>query len=191
MTNIEQGTARATASAPKAELTEQRIFDLAAEHEKSGNGLYGPVTFAPTGLISFARAVLAQAAPVADDNDVICDRRDLFDFLRVAWRDGQDHSGEMDESERWSKASDHATKAIREWGTLRPAAPAAAPAPADGWKRNDGIQPVADDVLVAVIFMDGFRDTGKASSFIWEIDGVPLDITYYYVLPATPAPEAQ
>lgn len=50
--------------------------------------------------------------------DVVCDRRDLFDFLRAAWREGQEHGGEMDESERWSKATDHAAKAINGWATL-------------------------------------------------------------------------
>lgn len=54
-----------------------------------------------------------------DDCDVICDRRDLFDVLRAAWREGQAHGGEMHEAESWSKATDHATKAIQGWATLR------------------------------------------------------------------------
>lgn len=58
-----------------------------------------------------------------DPYQVIVDRRDLFDTIRAAWRDGQDHSGEMDEAERWHKSTDHADKAIKAWSTMRPAAP--------------------------------------------------------------------
>lgn len=50
--------------------------------------------------------------------DVICDRRDLFDFIRAAWREGQHQSGDMAEAERWSKATDHATQALNGWATL-------------------------------------------------------------------------
>lgn len=64
--------------------------------------------------------------------DVVCDRRDLFDFLRAAWREGQDHGGEMDEAERWAKATDHATKAIKGWATLLPAPQLASAQPDSG-----------------------------------------------------------
>lgn len=60
-------------------------------------------------------------AATVDEYDVIIDRRDLFAFLRAAWRDGQDHHGEMDEVERWSKASDYANKEMDGWRTMRQA----------------------------------------------------------------------
>lgn len=55
------------APAPRVD-NDQWIFDLAAEHEAPGNGLYGPVTFNATGLIAFVRATqAATAAPVRAD----------------------------------------------------------------------------------------------------------------------------
>lgn len=65
-----------------------------------------------------ATAVLVAATNV---NEVIVDRRDLYDFLRAAWRDGQDHGGKTSESERWDLASQHAAEIIEGWKTLRPA----------------------------------------------------------------------
>jgi hypothetical protein len=48
---------------------EQWIFDLAADHEARGNGLFGPVTFDATGLVNFARAIerAAIAAHIAKE----------------------------------------------------------------------------------------------------------------------------
>jgi hypothetical protein len=60
-------------------------------------------------------------------HDVVCDRRDLFDVLRAAWRNGQEHNGEMDERERWELATQYATQAIQGWVTLRPVPGAAQP----------------------------------------------------------------
>lgn len=110
-----------------------------------------------------------QAGAGADDSalrnegyDVICDRRDLFDFLRAAWRDGQDHRGEMDERERWGKATDHATKAIQGWATLRHIPHNASPAaelpalPIKTWQQRQ-----ADEVAAGKFA--GFHDLHMAA----------------------------
>jgi len=58
-----------------------------------------------------------------DENKVIVDRRDLFEFIRLAWRAGQEHHGEMDEVDRLVKGGDYANNVITNWRTLRTAAP--------------------------------------------------------------------
>lgn len=61
------------AKQPKGD-NDQWIFDLAAEHEAHGSGLYGPVMFNATGLVEFVHAAIAahlarqdQAGAVAAD----------------------------------------------------------------------------------------------------------------------------
>jgi hypothetical protein len=85
-------------------------------------------------IVTLALAPVDATALRTEDYDVICDRRDLFDFLRAAWREGQSASGEMDERERWDSATDHATKAIHGWATLEHLEHrlAASPQPAPG-----------------------------------------------------------
>jgi hypothetical protein len=52
--------------APRVE-DDQWIFDLAAEHEERGNGLYGPVTFSAEGLANFVHAAIARQAQPTDE----------------------------------------------------------------------------------------------------------------------------
>lgn len=70
-----------------------------------------------------AQPVAAGELPPCLDTDkpyaVVVDRRDLFDALRNAWREGQDHSGEMAETERWERATNYANAEIKGWETLR------------------------------------------------------------------------
>jgi hypothetical protein len=96
-----------------------------------GAGEYTPTVSGEAYLVEDVQALLAQplqqeggkdveAEQLRNEGyDVVCDRRDLFDFLRAAWREGQGRGGEMSEQERWSLATDHATKAIKGWATLR------------------------------------------------------------------------
>ncbi|MEX3924389.1 hypothetical protein AB4Y36_10210 [Paraburkholderia sp. BR10936] len=48
---------------------------------------------------------------------VSVDVRDLFAFLRAAWREGQhyDREGVPDQADSWSAATDHASKVIDRW----------------------------------------------------------------------------
>lgn len=81
----------------------------------------------------------AGAGELADDADakyaVIVDRRDLFDYLRAAWREGSS-VGLVDGAESWHKATDYAEGALKGWSTMRtavatqPTVHAAAGAPA-------------------------------------------------------------
>lgn len=89
--------------------------------------LHQPVAALPVPAVPDATALRNEGY------DVICDRRDLFDFLRAAWRDGRVHQGEMGNRERWDIATQHATKTIQGWATLRhvAAAPAAPSVSAD------------------------------------------------------------
>lgn len=68
---------------------------------------------APAGDTSALALVEVDAA-----NDVIVDRRDLYDSLRAAYREGQS-VGPTGEAESWSKASDYAHVTIKGWSTLR------------------------------------------------------------------------
>ncbi|MBJ9624562.1 hypothetical protein [Burkholderia multivorans] len=63
---------------------------------------------------------------------VVVDRRDIFDSLRGAWRDGQSY-GTSCEQVSWAQASDYASRIVTEWTTMRPVAsqPAQADAPAE------------------------------------------------------------
>ncbi|KVM72586.1 hypothetical protein WJ61_01100 [Burkholderia ubonensis] len=56
---------------------------------------------------------------------VIVDVRDLFTFLRAAWREGQHHDREdvPDQANSWSAASDYANKTIERWTSMRPIVP--------------------------------------------------------------------
>ncbi|KVO95522.1 hypothetical protein WL21_32655 [Burkholderia ubonensis] len=58
------------------------------------------------------------------------DVRDLFAYLRAAWREGQHYDREdfPDQADSWSAASDYAIKTIERWTSMNPAMAAAAPA---------------------------------------------------------------
>ncbi|KWK48040.1 hypothetical protein WT81_05020 [Burkholderia stagnalis] len=61
---------------------------------------------------------------------VTIDVRDLFAYLRAAWREGQHYDREdfPDQADSWSAASDYAIKTIERWTSMNPAMAAAAPA---------------------------------------------------------------
>ncbi|KWK79401.1 hypothetical protein WM16_07605 [Burkholderia ubonensis] len=61
---------------------------------------------------------------------VTIDVRDLFAYLRAAWREGQHYDREdfPDQADSWSAASDYAIKTIERWTSINPAMAAAAPA---------------------------------------------------------------
>ncbi|MCS6509499.1 hypothetical protein NX907_28455, partial [Burkholderia thailandensis] len=48
--------------------------------------------------------------------------RDLFAYLRAAWREGQHYDREdiPDQADSWSAASDYANKMIERWTSMRP-----------------------------------------------------------------------
>jgi hypothetical protein len=78
---------------------------------------------------------------------------------------------------------------LREIAALRAAAPSpAVQQPAEGgWIANTGVQPVADDVLVSIIYRCGSTDTDGAGKYVWELDGDnDIDILWYFPLPAAP-----
>lgn len=208
------------ASAPKAELTdEQRMAVRDAIAEALGDAYdckrvwsaWGYGTMREDDFVQVAEqddrldeivsaaidAVLAQAAPVAVPADEDFGEA-LATFLAEHTRLNEDG---IDQTAMHIvlKLNDLALRPVpaedieqwREDGYIAaaPAAPVAAAVPG-GWVKNTGVQPVADDVLVAAIFEDGFRDTGKASSFVWDIaDGDPTNVAHYLVLPAAPAPD--
>ena len=64
--------------------------------------------------------------PAQDETDakyqVIVDRRDLFDKIRAAWREGQS-VGQQPQCESWSDATRYAEHVITEWRTMQPAPP--------------------------------------------------------------------
>ncbi|VWC78367.1 hypothetical protein BLA17378_03737 [Burkholderia aenigmatica] len=73
--------------------------------------------------------VAAQAAPLEGtgngaDNEyqVSIDVRDLFAYLRAAWREGQHYDREdtPDQADSWSAASDYANKTIDRWTSMQP-----------------------------------------------------------------------
>ncbi|MEB2504597.1 hypothetical protein SB394_11810 [Burkholderia sp. BCCIQ04A] len=53
---------------------------------------------------------------------VMLDVRDLFAYLRAAWREGQHYDREdmPDQADSWSAASDYANKTIERWTLMRP-----------------------------------------------------------------------
>jgi hypothetical protein len=72
---------------------------------------------------------------------------------------------------------------------LAGAAPVEAASP---WIKNTGVQPVANDVRVAVIHVDGDFGCDPADHFDWDIEDDGSDVAAYFVIPAAPAPgEAQ
>lgn len=110
--------------------------DLQISHWGAGKEKhYRPVEV----YIYAAPVTAAPAAPTADQqkNDVIVDRRDLFDAIRNAWREGQsggDTTGPTDTAENWHAATEYADGVVRGWSTLRPAnlaAPTAAEVPSE------------------------------------------------------------
>ncbi|WP_175969638.1 hypothetical protein [Burkholderia sp. BCC0322] len=77
------------------------------------------------------------------DNEyqVSIDVRDLFAYLRAAWREGQHYDREdtPDQADSWSAASDYANKTIDRWTSMRPIVSRAprtevAGAMREGWK---------------------------------------------------------
>ena len=67
----------------------------------------------------------AAAAPEGDaEHTAVIDVRDLFDFLRAAWREGQHYDREdtPDQANSWSAASDYANKVIEKWTGKKPTA---------------------------------------------------------------------
>lgn len=105
-----------------------------------------------------------------EEHDVTVDRRDLFDFLRAAWRDGQNHQGEMDERERWNKATDHATAAMRSWTTLEHAG-----AYARAWQVLGNDMSVADLSGTALDFWVARAvDADPVWRAGWLVDGMPF-----------------
>jgi hypothetical protein len=105
----------------------------------------------------YARAAIAshiasqpKAEQPGDDDQyaVIVDRRDLFDFLRAAWRAGQDFFGPMTEQERWERATNYANAEIKGWSTMRPA----------HLVRQAQAEPVAPAILEAISWHARERD---------------------------------
>lgn len=101
------------------------------------------------------QAVAEAKALRTDEYDVIADRRDLFDFLRAAWREGQHHGGDMDEVERWNKATDHATSAINVWATLRHMPQSASLPPQSAAQADDRFKDICEAIID--IWDDGQR----------------------------------
>lgn len=60
--------------------------------------------------------------------------------------------------------------------------------PAGEWIKNTGKKPVADDVRVAVSFVDGDFDCEPAERFDWGIEDDGSDIAAYFVIPPAPTP---
>lgn len=113
----------------------------------------------------------APAAPVQDDAQyqVIVDRRDLFDKLRGAWREGQS-AGKQSEAESWGDASRYAGEVIEKWQTMQLAAPAvprlAAPAALGG--ENNWINPGRVAAPAAPE-----QDVGEAAATEWTEEDFP------------------
>jgi hypothetical protein len=63
-----------------------------------------------------AEAIRNQAAD--SEHEVIVDRRDLFDALRAAHREGQS-VGQLEGAESWHKATEYADAEIKGWKTMR------------------------------------------------------------------------
>lgn len=72
-----------------------------------------------------AKAAAANADGQDDGYAVTVDRRDLFDALRAAHREGQG-IGQLEGAESWHKATDYADAEIKGWKTMRQATRAAA-----------------------------------------------------------------
>lgn len=73
-----------------------------------------------------ARAALADPARDAADDapyQVTVDVRDLFAYLRAAWREGQHYDREdmPDQADSWSASSDYANRTIERWTSMTPA----------------------------------------------------------------------
>ncbi|HIC7209370.1 hypothetical protein [Burkholderia stabilis] len=120
-----------------------------------------------------ARAASANET-VAEEADepylVMLDVRDLFAYLRAAWREGQHYDREdmPDQADSWSAASDYANKTIERWTSMRPVAARSPAMAAEGAAYHDGIEAVAkmiDEKAVdyAVEFGCWERDTGALS----------------------------
>jgi hypothetical protein len=196
----ELSTLRAAASAPKAELTDERAAFETSVRSMPGHPFAGKFLNLMWAAWQ-ARAVLAQAAPVAD----VTSLTELRDVLGDAFAAGKSvtlshaaatalyyamtHGTPQGVAqaapvaavpEGWKAAAnwlrnhyqDHANIAALCDAMLAaaPATPVAAAVPA-GWVKNTGVQPVADDVLIEVKFRHGGNTcTDCAGAWQWDVE---------------------
>ena len=80
-----QAAIKPTAASAPSTADDQWIYDLAAEHEANRDGLYGPVTFDASGLLDFARAILATQSAKQGAAQATLDRiADIFQICELA-----------------------------------------------------------------------------------------------------------
>lgn len=90
------------------------------EPRTEGEAVY---RFGNDGVCRVQAAALEGTGNGADNEyQVSIDVRDLFAYLRAAWREGQHYDREdtPDQADSWSAASDYANKTIDRWTSMRP-----------------------------------------------------------------------
>ncbi|KVE27228.1 hypothetical protein WS67_12045 [Burkholderia singularis] len=131
---------------------------------------------------ALSRSAAPATAPTDEPYRVTIDVRDLFAYLRAAWREGQHYDREdfPDQVDSWSAASDYANKTIERWTSMQPAMAIAASADQiahdrkmvasvderaafERWYTRGTMRPIADHDRDAVTAWDAWQARAAAS----------------------------
>ncbi|WP_205169351.1 hypothetical protein [Burkholderia sp. LMG 13014] len=136
---------------------------------------------APIGAKLYVSALEGTGNGADDEYQVSIDVRDLFAYLRAAWREGQHYDREdtPDQADSWSAASDYANKTIDRWTSMQPIVSRAprtevAGAVPEGWK------------LVPCVPTEGMKSAALRADDRWRQPGDQLLVQWDAMLAAVP-----